>query len=159
MDSCNTCDYNFGQYNNFSLTSGDCINGTGGAGTCRSRPESYFIFHLNDEIQLAAMTNMLNTVILNVNISCQITSISETERGFIEFYPNPVSENLQFKVFGKNDFWEIINSNGQLILSGVTNNESVNISVVRLSPGIYVLRVIDGKRSLNRFFFKAVATY
>ncbi len=58
----NTCDHNFNQFNTFVLISGSCNNSPMGDGPCRTRPENYFIFQLNNHNQLYAMDSMLNVI-------------------------------------------------------------------------------------------------
>ncbi len=58
----NTCEHNFGQVNSFTLTGGTCDVFPSGSGTCRMRPEYYFIYQFNDSNQLNSMADMLDSV-------------------------------------------------------------------------------------------------
>ena len=60
--------YNFGNHNQF--------NPVTGTGTCRSRPEYYFIFRMDSTNQRTAMYNMLNTGIPNGNYVIAYTVFS-----------------------------------------------------------------------------------
>ena len=58
----NTCEYNFGQVNHFTLTGGSCNVNPTGNGNCRNRPENYFIFHFSSASEMDSLQNMINNV-------------------------------------------------------------------------------------------------
>lgn len=60
----NTCGNNFGQSNQFTLTSGNCSDplGVTGTGTCRQRPENHFMFHYYNPSEMQGLNNLVNTV-------------------------------------------------------------------------------------------------
>ncbi|MCX6291286.1 MAG: C25 family cysteine peptidase [Bacteroidetes bacterium] len=57
-----TCGNSWGQANTFTLTNGSCTQYPSGSGSCRSRPENYFIFRYNDPSQMTALNTMLNSI-------------------------------------------------------------------------------------------------
>lgn len=60
-----TCDNNFGQLNTFvhDPTSGPCGTlSARGTGSCRQRPENYFIFRYDIPAQMTAFQNLINSV-------------------------------------------------------------------------------------------------
>jgi hypothetical protein len=60
-----TCDHNFGQANQFILTSGVCgtNTATGSIPGCnRTRPENYFFFRFNNPTQIQALQNFIDQI-------------------------------------------------------------------------------------------------
>ena len=222
----NTCEYNFGQANDFTLTSGTCdLNpiGVSGGGTCRPRPENYFIFHFNDSIQMNSLASMIDsvpndnyilaytwftsiysivplfkqtfqnigatqitslpdsvpyiflikkgdlstlieslgnsttdTIDVSTTINCTTisTSVFENENDLISIFPNPANNNLNISVVTGSYKWEIYSITGQQILSGNILNGFKNVDTSKLSSGLYILKLIDEKGSVNKIFGK-----
>ncbi len=58
-----TCGNNFGQFNQFTLTSGNCGDPIVlGSGNCRNRPENYFIFHMSNPSHMDSLNSLLNRI-------------------------------------------------------------------------------------------------
>ncbi len=57
-----TCEYNFGQINTFTLSSGSTCDDPQGTGSCRQRPENYFIFRYGNPGDMADLQAMINSV-------------------------------------------------------------------------------------------------
>jgi hypothetical protein len=62
LEPWNTCGNSFGQANTFTPTNGPCGPGVIGSGSCRQRPENYFIFRYSDPSQMSGLTNLINSV-------------------------------------------------------------------------------------------------
>ena len=58
----NTCEYNFGQVNHFTLNGGSCNVNPTGNGNCRNRPENYFIFHFSSASEMDSLQNLINNI-------------------------------------------------------------------------------------------------
>lgn len=69
-------------------------------------------------------------------------------------YPNPVTTDLHL---GNIDFldtqtYQIINQQGAVVEKGILQKDCSKIEVSQLSPGLYFLNILSGKRSPFKFF-------
>jgi hypothetical protein len=64
----------------------------------------------------------------------------------IKVYPNPVSDELTIEIEGNNDrqCFEILNSVGQIVFKGNLSERTV-VPTTNLSPGVYLLKVENGR--------------
>ncbi|HAS42635.1 MAG TPA: hypothetical protein DCS93_19300 [Microscillaceae bacterium] len=76
-------------------------------------------------------------------------------------YPNPTSDYLQVKLetqkpLSNQAYWEIITIQGQIVKSGAWafNQPSKSVNTSNLAQGIYILRIIDEGRIIQRRFRK-----
>ena len=78
---------------------------------------------------------------LDKNGAIQYTGINDkniTQTFFIKVYPNPVSDNLHFKIDDSEEFTlEFFNSLGQLVLRKSDVKETLTLSVKELQHGLY----------------------
>ena len=78
---------------------------------------------------------------LDKNGAIQYTGINDkniTQTFFIKVYPNPVSDNLHFKIDDSEEFTlEFFNSLGQLVLRKSDVKETLTLSVKELEQGLY----------------------
>ncbi len=87
------------------------------------------------------------------NIS--ITAIEDSDQLKIELYPNPAQSYINIKTSQKQKFYnstyEIININGQKLLSG--EDIYLPIDITSLNPGLYFIKITnDNKTILNKRF-------
>lgn len=100
-----------------------------------------------------------NVFIDNVEITSSVSaSHIMVNRGIIVF-PNPVKDviNLKIAELTNNSTYEIINTNGKVVLQGTISPESklVNINCENLVSGIYVVRVVsEGNKVMTAKFVK-----
>ncbi|MCB0819433.1 MAG: T9SS type A sorting domain-containing protein [Bacteroidetes bacterium] len=101
-----------------------------------------------------------NTGIIASNVtinagSCFLTSSGEEPKEFkVSSFPNPCSDLLKLNSgkSGKQFEYLIFNSQGSIVLSGKTVNESIDVS--SLSPGIYLLNFPDESTSKGHLVIK-----
>lgn len=87
--------------------------------------------------------------------SCFLTSSSEEPEEFkVSSFPNPCSDLLKLNSAksGKQFEYLIFNSQGSIVLSGKTVDESIDVS--SLSPGIYLLNILDESTSTGQLIMK-----
>ena len=68
----------------------------------------------------------------------------EGENTWFNVYPNPASERLYIRAGFEFDMLEILNMNGQLVLSTSEIPEN-GIDISELKPGNYILRITNEK--------------
>jgi len=68
-------------------------------------------------------------------------SISENSE--ITIYPNPAGNEISISNGNIGQMFEILNSQGKVVLSGSITEENMQISVVHLSSGIYFVKYLD----------------
>jgi uncharacterized delta-60 repeat protein len=73
------------------------------------------------------------------------------EKNEITIYPNPAKETIYISNISKTDF-EIYDSLGKLVLKGTSNENQINVN--SLKKGIYILKLIDEKNTINQKFIK-----
>lgn len=86
--------------------------------------------------------------------SFTFTTLSTPDIEVIDFsiYPNPTTDNLYINQINNLTKVEIINMNGQLVLTKENNLEKVNVS--RLHSGMYFLKVYTENGSSSKKFIK-----
>ena len=92
----------------------------------------------------------------------QITGgIDPLSKSKLVLYPNPTSDYLQVKLeaqkpLSNQAYWEIITIQGQIVKSGawVFNQPSKSVNTRNLAEGIYILRIVDENRIIQRRFRK-----
>ncbi|MFX0556401.1 T9SS type A sorting domain-containing protein [Maribacter sp. CXY002] len=67
-----------------------------------------------------------------------------------KLYPNPATADMVYVTTEKNDIKKIkiFDVFGELVLTDRITNKTLDIS--RLSPGVYVVQVIENENSINR---------
>lgn len=106
-----TCDNNFGQANQFVLTSGTCgnINATGTVPGCnRTRPENYFFFRYGTPTQIQSIPNFINQIPNGnyiIAYSWFVDAYSNADPSFVNaftnlgFNMNMLQDNTPFALF------------------------------------------------------------
>lgn len=96
---------------------------------------------------------------VNISASSTFTDFSAVEQQQVAatlevtVYPNPVTGNtLNIQSDGEELHYEIINTSGQYILSGVLENGNIDIS--QLSKGVYVLKLSSGEILATKRFIR-----
>lgn len=89
------------------------------------------------------ISQALNSI--NYNCTTPVSSIENTS--LLTIFPNPTSEVIYFDL-NKNTWqsavqYQVINANGQVIQSGITNDNA--ISIQHLNSGLYFLKCFDDK--------------
>jgi hypothetical protein len=95
-----------------------------------------------------------DSLVLNANISCITTAVSELENEGFAIYPNPVSDRLYVISVGEKLSWEIFNTTGQLVLSGKLNSKETSIDMKNFASGIYTISIKNNERISKRNFVK-----
>ncbi|WP_370425117.1 endonuclease [Tenacibaculum dicentrarchi] len=69
------------------------------------------------------------------------------------FYPNPAVNFINIQVLdNRNAQFRIINMNGQTVLKGQINHDTINVS--NLNKGIYILEINDNQKIITKKFIK-----
>lgn len=79
-----------------------------------------------------------NFIVLNTELS-----IGEEDKETISVFPNPTSGQINIVNLKENDRISIIDINGRLMLSTVSNGNEIQLNINNLSNGIYLLKVND----------------
>jgi len=79
----------------------------------------------------------------------------EAEVSF-DFYPNPTTDRIQLTTpyASTNQTWRLMNSNGQIVASGIMNTANCSIDLSHLASGNYVLQVINDHGCESRLLIK-----
>ncbi|MBU4537257.1 MAG: T9SS type A sorting domain-containing protein [Weeksellaceae bacterium] len=77
-------------------------------------------------------------------------AVSNSGKGKIQMFPNPVSDYISFSGVEKGKTLQIFGANGQLIR---TESYTDRMNVNSLSPGVYVLKVISANGTSSEFKF------
>lgn len=79
----------------------------------------------------------------------QIPTVNAEIEGF-KLYPNPATADVVYLTTEQNDSKEvrIFDVFGELVLTDRISSKALDIS--RLSPGIYMVQVVENKRSIHR---------
>jgi len=105
---------------------------------------------------MAIFPNVVNTNArgLSGTTSYEFTTLSTPEEITIDFaiYPNPTTDNLFINQVQDLTKVEVINMNGQLVLSKNNNLEKINVS--RLQNGMYFLKIYTENGSSSKKFVK-----
>ena len=108
-----------------------------------STEESPSFTYLMDGSYLVTLTatNECSSSVYTMNIDI-ITNIELLEAAGLSVYPNPVSENLNIvSSDAKIISIELVSLSGQILVSEITNSNSVNIDVNEYAKGIYTVKV------------------
>jgi hypothetical protein len=70
-------------------------------------------------------------------------SVNIVNKNSIKIYPNPATDNINIEFESSQFTFHIYNSNGILVHSGKSDEESINIDVGSFGRGIYFLRLTD----------------
>ena len=75
---------------------------------------------------------------------------NETEIEGFKLYPNPATADVVYLTTQQNDIKEvrIFDVFGELVLTDRISSKALDIS--RLSPGIYMVQVVENNKSINR---------
>lgn len=89
-----------------------------------------------------------DTIFQNIDINILDIQNQETDKSFINIYPNPADQLINLKtdptLLGK--FYSIYDNSGKAVLSKKINSEIMLIDIGNLSAGLYWLRVGDRKK-------------
>jgi hypothetical protein len=84
-------------------------------------------------------------------------TVIPTEQSFIEVYPNPASDRITVSINERskeNNTVLIYNMQGQLLLQETLKLCTTEIDITNFSNGIYLLRIINGRKELSSRFMK-----
>jgi PKD repeat protein len=106
--------------------------------------------------ETAEITALADTDSQDINVSEEIiaTAVENVAFGIsggIKCYPNPVNQllNVQLDMAKPGDFYTIYNINGRKIVSNQIISTLTTIDFGGYSPGIYLLRVVNGENVFN----------
>jgi len=74
--------------------------------------------------------------------------VANSSIGTVALSPNPACNILNINFINRNYGWEICNMNGSIIYKGQTENESTQVNISDLRPGMYLLRINGGNTTL-----------
>lgn len=96
--------------------------------------------------------NLSNTPATNTSSVLNTTIFGDNDSSF-KIYPSPVQNILNIKLStNTTNTYRIINSIGQVVKSGRLNNNSIQVSNLKI--GIYILEINDGEETLVKKFIK-----
>ncbi len=103
--------------------------------------DSIYTFEVDSDINLVA------------NFYDPATNIHEIGKEEIKYYPNPVNNNLFVQYKGNIRKLQIMNMLGQTVktIKNSTSSRSVNVNMENLSPGIYLIRLVNEKNESGIF--------
>ncbi len=83
------------------------------------------------------------------------TSVHEevTSTADVQFYPHPVQETLHLAGLGSGTQIKIMDVRGQVVLATMSEGEALQLSMVDLQPGAYVLMAVDPHGSIRSTTF------
>ena len=110
-----------------------------------------------DTISVAGITDFSNyTFLLSVAFAdttgqidwcASTTKIEDNENETLKIFPNPVSSFLQIQSSSSNIKYSLYNSLGEEIISNKINyNQNSIIDVSSINNGLYILKIVDGKK-------------
>ncbi len=99
-------------------------------------------------IYLFLLLGMVVTV--SAQDSVDVPSVSDTQIEDFKLYPNPAFNNVVYITTKDNGIKEIsiYDVFGKVVLTDRIRNNAMDIS--RLIPGVYVIQVIENKRTMTR---------
>lgn len=91
---------------------------------------------------------LLNGLAFFASFQNVVTDIEDIDgQDKIQIYPNPARDRIQLKGIAAGAAIQLFNSSGQLVKQARAEGESFSLDIPELNPGLFWLRVIDGKRS------------
>lgn len=114
-----------------------------GTGSSSAKPRMVAGF---DHLQLSLIDYTTPFIMGNVYIT-RITGRTYTKKSVLS--PNPVKNNLNVKTEDCEYKWEICNMNGNQLLIGKADCESVYLNVTDLKPGLYLFKTRDLQTNLQ----------
>ena len=97
------------------------------------------------EVQAFYNQNYLNDCI---DIMPNWVENPKPQKPHLKCYPNPAHDllNIEYAAQSPQAIYQIFDSMGKLMLSGTFANNTTTLSISSLKPGMYFLRVVDGKQ-------------
>ena len=97
------------------------------------------------EVQAFYNQNYLNDCI---DIMPNWVESPKPQKPHLRCYPNPARDllNIEYAAQSPQATYQIFDSMGKLMLSGTIANNTTTLSISSLKPGMYFLRVVDGKQ-------------
>jgi cyanophycinase len=114
-----------------------------GTGSTSTKPRMVAGF---EHLELSLIDYTTPYVMGNIS-TAGIYNFSESEKSVIS--PNPVSDILHATFNGSNCKWEIIDTEGQLISKGISENRSIQLDVSFLVPGLYFFKTQNQETKKN----------
>ncbi len=124
-----------GLYNNWGNEPDDFGSGQDGLGLALTNWPLGSAGQWND----VSHTNTLYYLIEYVGV----VGIDESQKTQINLYPNPCNDELTITGV-EGDQVQILSSDGQLVLEFTVNESNKSIDVSALSPGVYLIRTVEG---------------
>jgi hypothetical protein len=84
-------------------------------------------------------------------MECSSNSLTENSETNLVVYPNPWEQHSDLHITGiiSKTSYQLINAQGQIVLSGVLNADHSEIKSTELSRGIYFLKLENGNRTIR----------
>jgi hypothetical protein len=93
-------------------------------------------------INMKLQNCLVDTGVFNMLNLCSVTGIQNIEAlKHLNVYPNPFTSSINIEGIVENEYYELLNSTGQIIWSGKQIN---NQDFSSLSNGLYFLRINKG---------------
>lgn len=90
---------------------------------------------------------------VNIQNNLSVADHDNAKNNFYQVYPNPVQEKLFVKLpDNTTSFFKITNIHGQNIKEGILSETGLDVST--LGPGIYIMELNDGEKSIFKKFIK-----
>lgn len=111
--------------------------------------------YLTDGSYIVTLTVTNDCSSVEYSSTIDIATDIVTSENFSGVYPNPASEMLYVKVANNESFtYQIININGQVIVSSESNSEYQEIDIRNLSAGTYYIKISTETETLSNQFIK-----
>ena len=160
-----TCDYNDLFCSDNSITTGDGANGAQGGAGGGGRIKIFVPFCSDadissiPEVEPGVAFQAANSG--TYEVICGYAALNEIDlSAFVRLYPNPAQNwfylELKEGVFqgGNEIHFELVNTEGRVLMGSFLNVGSNQIDIAELSPGYYFVRLFDGQRSMNTKLIK-----
>jgi len=119
-----------------------------GTGSTSTRPRMVSGF---EHLELS-LIDFANPYVMGNVSTAGIYNFEESEKSVIS--PNPVKDILNATFYEINSNWEIIDTKGQLISKGISVNNTIQLNVSALLPGLYFFKTqnpVTMKGSITKF--------
>ncbi len=130
------------------------VNGTGNAMIGASANAPYTWKGKLDEVRLYNRALTLQDIDIlsqkrNLIVSTETTQSVQQN---IIVYPNPANDYIILNT--EREKYNIINLQGKIVLSGdIINNNTTEISIIDLTPGHYIVQVINNNKTYQQHFY------
>lgn len=130
------------------------ISATGGNGTAGSGTISYSV----GQTIYTTISSYSGSTAQGVQQAYEISVVTDIEKVDVtldcSIYPNPVSNNLtlRMKNYDKDDLWyKLFDVNGKMLESNRITGTQIDISMSKMVPSTYFLKVVDNLKEIKTF--------